>query len=514
MFTDNKDFYPTPQNLIDKMLDGLDWKMIHTVLEPSAGKGNIVEALKKKEDFNNRWYTTIKLNIDCIENDANLRAVLKEKDFRVVHDDFLTYDTMKEYDLIIMNPPFSNGCKHLLKALEMQQRNGGAVICLLNAETLKNECNNERIMLNRMLEEYNADIQYIQDAFMDAERKTNVEIALIKVKLPDVQRDSFIFDSLEKAKEQREYTYNTGNTQLAENDFLKAIVEQYKMEIEAGVKLIKEYYAMSPHILYQFGKDKQTGQTIQTGGCVLNLSIGKDSASVNGYIREIRGKYWSALFDNPKFIGQLTNNLQREYYNKVEELKDYEFSLLDKEEKSEHIARQLSIIKNRTFALKQLVEELFRYTTIISDTENSVYTETVINNVLEDCISSYYAIFKEKGITPNINLCEQKIVRSVDKTALLRIFNNVIDNAIKYSEGDLTISLFENGKIVFSNHTSDLNEIQIGKLFDRFYTVNTARKSTGLGLSIAKALIEKMDGNISADYSNNVLSIIIKLNEV
>lgn len=189
-------------------------------------------------------------------------------------------------------------------------------------------------------------------------------------------------------------------------------------------------------------------------------------------------------------------------------------SLLDKEEKSEHIARQLSIIKNRTFALKQLVEELFRYTTIISDTENSVYTETIINNVLEDCISSYYAIFKEKGITPNINLCEQKIVRSVDKTALLRIFNNIIDNAIKYSEGDLTISLFENGKIVFSNHTSDLNEIQIGKLFDRFYTVNTARKSTGLGLSIAKALIEKMDGNISADYSNNVLSIIIKLNEV
>lgn len=189
-------------------------------------------------------------------------------------------------------------------------------------------------------------------------------------------------------------------------------------------------------------------------------------------------------------------------------------SLLDKEEKSEHIARQLSIIKNRTFALKQLVEELFRYTTIISDTENSVYTETVINNVLEDCISSYYAIFKEKGITPNINLCEQKIVRSVDKTALLRIFNNIIDNAIKYSEGDLTISLFENGKIVFSNHTSDLNEIQIGKLFDRFYTVNTARKSTGLGLSIAKALIEKMDGNISAEYSNNVLSIIIKLNEV
>ena len=87
---------------------------------------------------------------------------------------------------------------------------------------------------------------------MDAERKTNVEIALIKVKLPDVQRDSFIFDSLEKAKEQREYTYNTENTQLAENDFLKAIVEQYKMEVEAGVKLIKEYYAMSSSDYQEF----------------------------------------------------------------------------------------------------------------------------------------------------------------------------------------------------------------------------------------------------------------------
>ena len=166
---------------------------------------------------------------------------------------------MKEYDLIIMNPPFSNGCKHLLKALEMQQRNGGAVICLLNAETLKNECTNERIMLNRMLEEYNADIQYIQDAFVDAERKTSVEIALIKVKLPDVHRESFIFDTLEKAKEHREYTYNAENTQVAKNDFLRVIVEQYKTEVEAGINLIKEYYAMSPHILYRFGKDKETG---------------------------------------------------------------------------------------------------------------------------------------------------------------------------------------------------------------------------------------------------------------
>mgnify|MGYP002597131604 FL=1 len=327
MFTNNSDFYPTPKNLIDKMLDGLEWKMIHTILEPSAGKGNIVEVLREKQKFNNKWYTTIKLDIDCIESDENLRAILKEKNIRVVHDDFLTYDTMKEYDLIVMNPPFSNGCKHLLKALEFQQRNGGAVVCLLNAETLKNECNNERIMLNRMLREYNADVQYIRDAFVDAERKTGVEVALVKVKLPDIHRESVIFDGLERAIARKECVYDAENTQVAENDFFKAIVEQYKMEVEAGVKFIREYYAMAPRILYRFKKDEKTGKTVQSGGNILDLRIGRNSATINEYIREIRGKYWSALFDNPKFIGQLTYDLQRVYYNKVEELKDYEFSL-------------------------------------------------------------------------------------------------------------------------------------------------------------------------------------------
>ena len=327
MFTNNSDFYPTPKNLIDKMLDGLEWKMIHTILEPSAGKGNIVEVLREKQKFNNKWCTTIKLDIDCIESDENLRAILKEKNIRVVHDDFLTYDTMKEYDLIVMNPPFSNGCKHLLKALEFQQRNGGAIVCLLNAETLKNECNNERIMLNRMLREYNADVQYIRDAFVDAERKTGVEVALVKVKLPDIHRESVIFDGLERAIARKECVYDAENTQVAENDFFKAIVEQYKMEVEAGVKFIREYYAMAPRILYRFKKDEKTGKTVQSGGNILDLRIGRDNATINEYIREIRGKYWSALFDNPKFIGQLTYDLQKAYYNKVEELKDYEFSL-------------------------------------------------------------------------------------------------------------------------------------------------------------------------------------------
>lgn len=332
MFNDNKNFYPTPGHLIDKMLFGLDFDRIRSILEPSAGKGDIVEALKKEEGRRTRYYSKVVFDIDCIEHDSNLQHILKGKNFRVVYNDFLTYDTMKEYDLIVMNPPFDNGCKHLLKALDMQKRNGGAIVCLLNAETLKNPCTNDRITLSRLLDEYDAKIEYLQDAFMLAERKTNVEVALIKVQLPEVRRQSFIFEGLKKAKYESESTFTDG-CYLAENDLFKSIVSQYKMEVEAGIRLIKEYNAMYPLIMTDFAKDKKTGETVQEGGCILSLdlSTNKDKysnkLSINRFIREVRGKYWKALFKNPKFIGQLTNNLQQDFYNRLEDLKDYDFSL-------------------------------------------------------------------------------------------------------------------------------------------------------------------------------------------
>lgn len=332
MFSDNKNFYPTPGHLIDRMLSGLDFDRIHSILEPEAGKGDIVDALKKEEDRRTRYYTKVTFDIDCIEIDQNLQHILKGKNFRVVHDDFLSYDTMKEYDLIIMNPPFEYGCKHLLKALEMQKRNGGAIVSLLNAETLKNLCSNDRITLSRQLKEYNANIEYIQDAFVIAERKTSVEIALIKIQLPAVERQSFIFEALKKAKYEDEEA-QTEEYYLAGNDLFKSIVDQYKMEVEAGIRLIKEYNAMYSLIMTDFTKDEKTGETVQEGGCILSLDLSTNRdkyntiLSINRFIRAVRGKYWKALFKNPQFIGQLTSNLQWDFYNRLEDLKDYDFSL-------------------------------------------------------------------------------------------------------------------------------------------------------------------------------------------
>jgi signal transduction histidine kinase len=188
--------------------------------------------------------------------------------------------------------------------------------------------------------------------------------------------------------------------------------------------------------------------------------------------------------------------------------------LLNKEEKSEEVERYLSIIKNRTEALKRLTEELFRYSYISSTSNNIVLENTDINSILEDSISAYYAALKNSGIIPDITIPEQKIRRRLDRSALSRVFGNIINNAIKYSKGDLIILLKETGEIVFTNTSPLLDEVQVGKLFDRFYTVESANKSTGLGLSISKTLVEQMNGTITAIYVDSKLSIHIKFSEI
>ncbi|TCS74358.1 hypothetical protein EDD59_1401 [Muricomes intestini] len=182
-------------------------------------------------------------------------------------------------------------------------------------------------------------------------------------------------------------------------------------------------------------------------------------------------------------------------------------NLLGKEEKSETVTRYLNIVENRTMALRKLTEELFNYTIAISDSEEIALKNVNINQILEESITSYYAVLKQQNITPEISIPDQKIICFVDENLVARIFSNIISNSIKYSDGDLKILLTEKGEIIFSNHASGLTEIQTGRLFDRFYTVNSARKSTGLGLSIAKILTEKMGGTITANYQNNVISI-------
>lgn len=318
-------FYPTPEELVNKMIDGLDFNFITTILEPSAGKGDIIRGVLAKC----AQYSCI--DIDCIEIDTNLQAILKDKyetivsndyydhSVKLVWDDFLTYKPFKKYDLIIMNPPFLDGDKHLLKALDLQ-KNGGSVVCILNAETLKNPYTSTRRELLNKLSEYGAEITYISQAFMTAERKTDVEIALIKVYIEQKELESDIYNKFEKAEKYEEVKYESG-TEIIIDDYIKKAIQLYNIEVKASIELINHYNALKPHINRSFNSDNTYDREP-----ILCLSVGKKEVEINRYLKEVRLKYWEALFSNPKFTAKLTSNLRTKYREQVNNLKHYEFN--------------------------------------------------------------------------------------------------------------------------------------------------------------------------------------------
>ena len=180
--------------------------------------------------------------------------------------------------------------------------------------------------------------------------------------------------------------------------------------------------------------------------------------------------------------------------------------LLEREEKSENTERYLSQIKNRTEALKNLTEELFRYSIAASSQDLKLESVDMVR-LLEESLLSFYGAMQEKGIKPQIELPKEPVRRQLDSAAVNRIFSNIISNALKYSDGDLSVVMSADGSITFSNTAKNLNAVAVGRLFDRFYTVEASRNATGLGLSIAKLLTERMGGTIEAYYRDQKLQI-------
>ena len=325
------EFYPTPSVLAGQMAALVRWEKVQTILEPSAGKGDLIEQAAKcwenrawKGWSRSRSAEEIKSRVDCIEIDENLRHILTGKGYRVVHDDFLTYDTQKHYDLILMNPPFFNGDEHLLKALSMQRDRGGQIVCLLNAETVRNLCTNRRKILADALAEYGATIRFVSGAFARAQRKSDVEVAIVSVILPAAQRPSFIFDGLKRAAEQQAKEKAENDPQaLVAGDWIDAMVASFQLEAKAGVALMEEYNALAPYIM---------NGTCEYSKPIIQLSIGgretehAGSDEVNSYLKSLRYKYWSSMMQRKELTSRMTSAMQHEYDEKVRELQDYDFS--------------------------------------------------------------------------------------------------------------------------------------------------------------------------------------------
>ena len=171
--------------------------------------------------------------------------------------------------------------------------------------------------------------------------------------------------------------------------------------------------------------------------------------------------------------------------------------------------RYLEQVESRTQSMKRLTEELFQYS-VAASTEKLELQPVDLGRALEETLLAFCGALESRGITPEIHLTEKKVIRYLDPGALNRVLGNLLTNALKYSPGDLSVSLDESGRIAVSNSAPQLDPITTGRLFDRFYTVEAAKNSTGLGLSIAKALTERMGGKIWAEFSQCRLTLLVE----
>lgn len=326
-----KNFYPTPPALADKLMQGIDWNFAQSVLEPSAGKGDLARAAANKiykarrgfpvYDEYSKQEALEQADIDCVEIDSFLRSQLENTGFRVVHDDFLTFETQKRYDLILMNPPFDRGAEHLLHALELIEH-GWTIRCILNAETIRNPCTPARQRLLKALET-DSSIEYVSGAFADAERSSGVEIAIVHKTVARRKPDSTIMEDMRKAP-----TYKTQETpqeyaEIVRYNQIEEWVNRYNYEVACGIRLIEEYEAMIPHILDR-PSDKYASPILE-----LKLHSGGHDrdARINAYIRQTRRKYWSMIFQQKSITQRLTSNLINELHDSVNALMDYDFSV-------------------------------------------------------------------------------------------------------------------------------------------------------------------------------------------
>lgn len=169
--------------------------------------------------------------------------------------------------------------------------------------------------------------------------------------------------------------------------------------------------------------------------------------------------------------------------------------------------RYLAQIESRTLAMKGLTEELFRYSLAVSDPPPALQPVD-LRRALEEALLSFYGAFAQKGIEPELTLAAPEGHFLLDSGALGRVFGNILANALKYSAGDLKVTLDAAGHVSFSNQAPGLDPVAVGQLFDRYYTLDTGQSSTGLGLSIARALTEEMGCAISADYADGRLTVL------
>ncbi|WEG18606.1 DUF4942 domain-containing protein [Alkalihalophilus pseudofirmus] len=455
MFNDNKDFYPTPEHLFYKLMNGKRY-LSGRILEPSAGKGDLIGHIKK---LSNR-----DVKIDAIEKDSRLSNILSGDGISVVWDDFLTYNTFKEYDFIIMNPPFSNGVDHLLKAIELaeQQLSSCDIYAIVNKETIDNAYSNKRQNLLHKISSYNGKVEYVSNGFSDSERKTNVEVALVRLSVAKNNQgksiyDRIVFNSSKKAEQELSTALSTtvknGNIQSKIND-----IERLVAEYETACDLAKKaYQAMREReVFFNYIDTVNKGDNLYSNKLNLISSHSHTTENLNQELDKLRHGYWQLILDTDEFKELLTNDAIQELNRRMNLADELEINL-------QNIKMLITAINyNRQDMLMESVVSIFRKITRYHQNQYSTnihyYNGWKTNDAfkinkkiiipIKYVFDGYYD-FSDKY--ENINSDTRRYIDDIVKAFKL-IDHNVEDEFVRSNENEfennlLRFKMFKNGNI-------------------------------------------------------------------
>lgn len=294
----DSEFFPTPARVAYKMLARVSPEARH-FLDPSAGKGDLAEAVKRQ---------LRSATVDCIEQSPELASVLSGKEFPVVGYDWLEYSGVCYYDAIIMNPPFSNGDAHLLRAWDFLHH--GEIVCLLNEETIKNPHTAARQRLVSIIEKH-GDVEYLGDCFRASERSTAVNVAMVYLK--KVADDDTI-DLWANASGERQADDSIGAdaNMLAIRDSLGNMQHYYD---HANEHMLKAFQHMRKACLHMTANEIHVGSDYSK---IVSLAMDNVNDARAEFSRKHRRDAWMRVFTKMEFRKWLDKKQTDEFIRDIE----------------------------------------------------------------------------------------------------------------------------------------------------------------------------------------------------